>query len=145
VCTTPFLWTSCRIPEMHDLTAGSPGHRGQDDGVLAITEPDHGSDWILFDSSETGRNPAVAPQVRALLDGDHYVIHGQKSSWVSNGLCQHAALWVSLDLPKGMEGGGVACIPWTSPGSPGQAINKMGQRALNQGEISSTTFGSLAT
>jgi alkylation response protein AidB-like acyl-CoA dehydrogenase len=105
-------------------------------GCWAITEPDHGSDWILLDS-EQGKDPRIVPRVRALADGDHYVLNGQKSSWVSNGtIATHAALWVSLDPSKGMEGGGIAVVPLHLPGvSRGKPLNKLGQRALNQGEI----------
>ena len=105
-------------------------------GCWAITEPDHGSDWILLDVEE-GKNPKIVPQVRAVPDGDHYLINGQKSSWVSNGsIATHAALWVSLNPSMGMEGGGIAVVPLNLPGvSRGKPLNKLGQRALNQGEI----------
>jgi len=105
-------------------------------GCWAITEPDHGSDWILLDS-EQGKDPQIAPRVRAVAHGDHYVLKGQKSSWVSNGtIATHAAVWVSLDPSRGMEGGGIAVVPLNLPGvSRGKPLNKLGQRALNQGEI----------
>ncbi|HXZ38047.1 MAG TPA: acyl-CoA dehydrogenase family protein [Thermodesulfobacteriota bacterium] len=105
-------------------------------GCWAITEPDHGSDWILLDVEE-GKNPKIVPQVRAVPDGDHYLINGQKSSWVSNGsIATHAALWVSLNPSIGMEGGGIAVVPLNLPGVfRGKPLNKLGQRALNQGEI----------
>jgi alkylation response protein AidB-like acyl-CoA dehydrogenase/nitroreductase/NAD-dependent dihydropyrimidine dehydrogenase PreA subunit len=105
-------------------------------GCWAITEPDHGSDWILFDGPDSG-NPVVAPQVRAVLDGDEYVINGQKSSWVSNGtIATHAALWLTLDPDKAYDAGGIAVIPLDLPGvSRGAPLNKLGQRDLNQGEI----------
>ena len=105
-------------------------------GCWAITEPDHGSDWILLDVEE-GKNPKIVPQVRAIPDGDHYLINGHKSSWVSNGsIATHAALWVSLNPSIGMEGGGIAVVPLNLPGVfRGKPLNKLGQRALNQGEI----------
>jgi len=105
-------------------------------GCWAVTEPDHGSDWIHFEG-EYSRDPKCAPSVRAVLDGDEYVINGQKSAWVSNGtIATHAALFLSLDPSAGMWGGGVAVIPLALPGiSRGKPVNKMGQRALDQGEI----------
>jgi len=105
-------------------------------GCWAITEPDHGSDWILFDGPES-RNPKCAPQVRAVKDGKYYIINGQKAAWVSNGtIATHAALYLSLDPSSGMAGGGIAVVPLDLPGvSKGKPLNKIGQRALNQGEI----------
>ncbi len=105
-------------------------------GCWAITEPDHGSDWILFDG-EYSRDPKCAPQVVAALDGDDYIINGQKAAWVSNGtIATHASLFVSLDPSSGMENSGVAVVPLDLPGvTRGKPLNKLGQRALNQGEI----------
>ncbi len=138
VCTTPFLWNMLSPhEEMHELTRKfCADTTGQMTGCWAITEPDHGSDWILFDA-DGPRNEAVAPSVRAVLDGDHYVINGTKAAWVSNGtIAKYAALFLSLDPSMGMEGGGVACVPLDRPGvTRGKPLNKIGQRALNQGEI----------
>lgn len=104
-------------------------------GCWAITEPEHGSDWLLM--GEQLRDPKYAPQVRAVLDGDEYVINGQKSAWVSNGnIATHAALFFGLNPSLGMEGCGIAVIPLDLPGiSRGMPLDKLGQRALNQGEI----------
>jgi len=138
VCITPFAYAQLSPDsEVRDLTRKfCEDTEATMTGCWAITEPDHGSDWILLDG-EHAQNPAVTPQVRAVLDGDHYVINGQKSSWVSNGtFATHAALWLSLDPNRGMEGGGIAVVPLNLPGiSRGKPLNKMGQRALNQGEI----------
>jgi alkylation response protein AidB-like acyl-CoA dehydrogenase/nitroreductase/NAD-dependent dihydropyrimidine dehydrogenase PreA subunit len=123
--------------EMQELTRKfCADQEGKLTGCWAITEPDHGSDWILFDA-ESGKNPACAPQVVAQLDGDEYVINGQKSSWVSNGsFASHAALWLTLDPSQGMGAGGIAVLPLDLPGiTRGAPLNKLGQRALNQGEI----------
>lgn len=105
-------------------------------GCWAITEPDHGSDWIHFEG-ENAQNPACAGQVRAVLDGDEYVINGQKAAWVSNGtFASHSSLFLTLDASKGQEGGGIAAIPLDLPGvSRGKPLEKIGQRDLNQGEI----------
>jgi alkylation response protein AidB-like acyl-CoA dehydrogenase len=105
-------------------------------GCWAITEPDHGSDWILWQGDNSG-NPKVAPQTVAIKEGDHFIIDGQKSAWVSNGtIASHAALFVTFDRSMGMNNCGVAIVPLNLPGiSRGKPLNKLGQRALNQGEI----------
>ena len=105
-------------------------------GCWAITEPEHGSDWMLSEG-EYSRDPKIAPTVRAVLDGDEYVLNGQKSAWVSNGtIATHAALFFGLEPCQGMENCGIATISLDYPGvSRGKPLNKMGQRALNQGEI----------
>ena len=138
VATTPFTWAMMSPePDMQELVKNFVADKeAKMVGCWAITEPDHGSDWILFDGEESA-NPAVAPQVRAVLDGDEYVINGQKSSWVSNGtIANYAALWVTLNPDQAYEAGGIACIPLDLPGiSRGAPLNKLGQRDLNQGEI----------
>ena len=105
-------------------------------GCWAITEPDHGSDWILFEGENT-QNPACGGQVRAVPDGDEYVINGQKSAWVSNGtFATHSSLFLSMDPSKGQEAGGIVAMPLDLPSvSRGKPLEKMGQRDLNQGEI----------
>ncbi len=108
----------------------------EDDGRLigcwAITEPDHGTDWTLG-----GDDPRCGPSVKAVLKGNEYVINGQKSAWVSNGtIATHAVLHVGLDPDKGMTGQGIALIPLDLAGiTHGKALDKIGQRPLNQGEI----------
>jgi alkylation response protein AidB-like acyl-CoA dehydrogenase len=105
-------------------------------GCWAGTEPNHGSDFITIGSPDH-HNPAIVPDVRACLDGDDWVIRGQKSSWVSLGtIATHALAFLSVDPAHGMSGNGVAVIPLEQPGvSKGPALNKLGQRPLNQGEI----------
>jgi alkylation response protein AidB-like acyl-CoA dehydrogenase len=105
-------------------------------GCWAITEPDHGSDWILG-ADPVMENPKTAPSLKAVLKGDEYILNGQKSAWVSNGtIATHATLHVCLDPSKGMHGTGIAVIPLDLPGiTRGKPLNKLGQRPLNQGEI----------
>ena len=101
-------------------------------GCWAITEPDHGSDWILG-----GNYPLCGPSVKAVLKGDEYILNGEKSAWVSNGtIATHATLHVNLDPSRGMQGQGLAIIPLNLPGiTRGKPLDKMGQRPLNQGSI----------
>ena len=81
---------------------------GEISGCWAITEPNHGSDWMNAVDT-TNDNAKVGPDLRAKLYGDEYVLNGQKSSWVSNGaLATHATLHVALDESAGMQGTG-AC------------------------------------
>ncbi len=101
-------------------------------GCWAITEPDHGSDWLLG-----LEEPSCGPSLRGALKGDKYVINGQKAAWVTNGnIATHAMLHVGLQPEKGMKGQGLALIKLDLPGiSRGKPLDKMGQRPLNQGEI----------
>jgi alkylation response protein AidB-like acyl-CoA dehydrogenase len=65
------------------------------------------------------------------------VIRGQKAAWVSNGtIATVAALFCTIDGDQGFKGGGVAVVPLDLPGvSRGKPLDKIGQRALDQGEI----------
>ena len=110
--------------------------KGELIGCWAITEPDHGTDWLLAHMEEN-KDAKITPDVKAIQKGDEYIISGQKSAWVSNGsIATHASLHVSLDPAQGMRGTGVAVVRLDLPGvSRGKPLDKMGQRPLNQGEI----------
>ncbi len=105
-------------------------------GCWAITEPEHGSDTLLF-GTEQFRDSGITFQVQARRDGDDWIISGQKSAWVSNGtIATHACTFLTIDPSRGMDGGGVAVIPLDLPGvSKSPPLRKLGQRDLNQGEI----------
>jgi len=105
-------------------------------GCWAITEPEHGSDQLLVGTPEFS-DPRIQPQVRARRDGDQWIISGQKSAWVSNGtVATHALTFLCTDPARGFAGSGVAIVPLDLPGvSKGKPLDKLGQRALNQGEI----------
>ncbi|MBI2913508.1 MAG: acyl-CoA/acyl-ACP dehydrogenase, partial [Chloroflexi bacterium] len=105
-------------------------------GCWAITEPHHGSDSLLIGSDQFQREE-LAFDLQARPDGDEWVINGQKSAWVSNGtIATHALTFLSVDRSRGQAGSGVAVIPLDQPGvTRGKPLNKLGQRALNQGEI----------
>ena len=105
-------------------------------GCWGITEPDHGTDWVMG-TTEDFNDPRCGPSVKAVLHGDEYIINGQKAAWVSNGtIATHAALHVGLDPALGMHGTGLAVVPLDLPGvSRGKPLDKMGQRPLNQGEL----------
>jgi alkylation response protein AidB-like acyl-CoA dehydrogenase len=105
-------------------------------GCWAITEPGHGSDLLMVGTPQF-KESATAGDMRARRDGDDWVISGQKSAWVSNGtVATHALAFITTAPEQGPSGGIVAFIPLNSPGiSRAKPLNKLGQRALNQGEI----------
>jgi alkylation response protein AidB-like acyl-CoA dehydrogenase len=105
-------------------------------GCWAITEPDHGSD-TLAPYTEQFSKPECAGSVRARLDGDEWVINGTKAAWVSMGtVATQAAVYLTIEPEMGMAGGGICIVPLDLPGvSRGKPLDKLGLRALNQGEI----------
>lgn len=105
-------------------------------GCWAITEPNHGSDELGV-GTDSFTNKSAAGNCRATLKDDSWVISGQKSQWVSNGsIASHALLFCTIDPDDGMNGGGIAIVPLDLAGvSRGVPLDKIGQRALNQGEI----------
>jgi acyl-CoA dehydrogenase len=107
-------------------------------GCWSITEPDHGSDVLDFEGklSATGTDRG-RPNCVARKKGDQYVINGQKSSWVSNGtIAEAAALFCAVDDGDDDVRHAVFVLPLDLAGvSKGKALDKIGQRALNQGEI----------
>ncbi len=105
-------------------------------GCWAVTEPNHGSDSLAFDLPQFA-DASIRPDCIATPDGDEFVIRGQKAAWVSNGtIATVATLFCTIDPTQGFKGGGVALVPLDLPGvSRGRPLDKLGQRALNQGEI----------
>lgn len=105
-------------------------------GCWAVTEPDHGSDTLAV-SEPSFRDPKIRPNCIARKDGKHWVIRGQKAAWVSNGtIATVATLFCTIDPSHGFEGGAICIVPLDLPGvSRGKPLDKVGQRALNQGEI----------
>jgi len=112
----------------------SPG--AKEIGCWAITEPDHGSDTLGFNQSHFN-DPGVKANCIARREGNDFVINGQKAAWVSNGtIADVAALFCTIGGEQGFKGGGVALVPLDLPGvSRGKPLDKIGQRALNQGEL----------
>jgi len=105
-------------------------------GCWALTEPEHGSDWVLAGQSETA-GAKCAPSLKTVLKGDEYILNGQKAAWVSNGtIATHAVLHVGIDPERGMGGTGIAIVPLDLEGiTKGKPLDKIGQRPLNQGGI----------
>jgi acyl-CoA dehydrogenase len=105
-------------------------------GCWAITEPDHGSDQIVYATSPD-LETLGKPNCIARKDGDAYVVSGQKAAWVSNGtIAEAAALFCAVDDGDGIKGVGGFVVSLDEPGvTRGKPLDKIGQRALNQGEI----------
>lgn len=105
-------------------------------GCWAITEPNHGSDTLDFGgdikADEYSRWDCIA-----VKDGDNFVLNGQKAAWVSNGvIAEAAALFCGCDMGDGKVQRAIFVVPLNLDGvSRGKPLNKIGQRALPQGEI----------
>lgn len=105
-------------------------------GCLANTEPDHGTNLTRV-GEEFYRDPQFRRNVQARLDGDEWVLNGQKSAWISGGsICTHAFVSAGVDPSEGLKGGSFFFCPLNLKGiSFGKPLEKIGQRELNQGEI----------
>ncbi len=101
----------------------------------AITEPDHGSDVLVY-ADHLADMPG-RPNCTAHRHGDSWVIRGQKSAWVSNGtIASTAALFCWVEQADGPSGMGAFLVDLDDPAvQRGKPLDKLGQRALNQGEI----------
>jgi alkylation response protein AidB-like acyl-CoA dehydrogenase len=108
---------------------------GKHIGCWPITEPAHGGhDAMLAAMAGSG----ISFDMLARRDGDEWVLRGQKAAWVSNGtVATHGLVMMSAEDQDGGEPGfGIAFVPLDLPGiSRGKPLDKIGQRALNQGEI----------
>lgn len=114
-------------------------------GCWMITHPDKGSDVQVLDMARewTPGQPGNKGNVWGRIEGDEIVINGQCSAWVSNGAVAQVALGYlgaeydgSFHEKDGRPHGMAVIIPLDLPGvSKGKPLDKMGQRALPQGEI----------
>ncbi|MFH8736758.1 acyl-CoA dehydrogenase family protein [Streptomyces sp. NPDC017964] len=91
--------------------------------ALAVTEPDHGSD-------------AAGIRTRAVRDGDHYVLSGQKA-WISNApYAQWFVVFATVDPSLRARGVTAFVIDRDTPGlTVGRPMRKMGQRAIVNAEV----------
>ncbi len=106
-------------------------------GCWGITEPVAGSDMLDWDGLAAHPKPDWGrPSLIARQAGDKIVLNGQKSAWVSNGVtAQYCNLFTCFDRGRGREGIHIY-VPLDLPGvGRGKPLDKMGQRALPQGEI----------
>ncbi|WP_324731197.1 acyl-CoA dehydrogenase family protein [Pseudomonas paeninsulae] len=114
-------------------------------GCWMITHPDKGSDIMVYDMKREWPQGQVGNKgnVTAKVGKDEIVINGQCSAWVSNGPVAQVALgYIAADYgdgyfdADGRPHGVAVIIPLDLPGiSRGKPLEKIGQRALPQGEI----------
>jgi alkylation response protein AidB-like acyl-CoA dehydrogenase len=107
-------------------------------GCWGITEPDHGSNLVDFDGKLMHPGATAGrPNCVATIKGDEVVINGQKSAWVSNGtIAQYSAVFCACDRGNGELEKVALVVPLDAKGvTRGRPLEKMGQRALPQGEI----------
>lgn len=130
-----------QFPGLYAALAGNMEMVNYCDGKLGcwgITEPDHGSD-----SLDPGGDVAATdgdygrPNCVARIEGDRIIVNGQKSAWVSGGtVAEVCALYCFLEEDGETRPGVSLIVPLDLPGvTKGRALEKMGLRALNQGEI----------
>ncbi len=109
-------------------------------GCWAATEPEHGTDVLdanrqIFDP----RGVYGQPDCIATLHDDRVVINGRKADWISNGtIAGVCILQCAADTGGGPNlGQGCAVIvPLDAKGvRRGRPLDKIGQRALNQGAV----------
>lgn len=130
------------FPVMYSLLAGNLEMARYCEGKLgcwAITESDHGSD-MLHPGNELGApgKPYGQPNCTARIVGDKVVINGQKAAWISGAMtAQVCALFCHHVDEQGRTSPGVAVIvPLDLPGvTRGKPLDKIGFRAMNQGEL----------
>jgi len=114
-------------------------------GCWMITHPDKGSDIMVYDMKREWPQGQVGNKgnLAAKVGKDEIVINGQCSAWVSNGAVAQVALgYIAADYgdgyfdADGRPHGVAVIIPLDLPGvSRGKPLDKIGQRALPQGEI----------
>jgi acyl-CoA dehydrogenase len=90
---------------------------------MAITEPSFGSD-------------SAAVQTTAVLDGDHYVINGEKIFVTAGGRCDAVVVWASLDRSKGRAAIKSFVVEKGTPGMVVERLeHKLGIRASDTATI----------
>lgn len=109
---------------------------GRFHGCWGVTEPDHGSDYLMIIRGEEieriGRGNVIARQ-----DGDSWVISGQKSAWVSSApTATHCGLHVQVEGTKTLAHGMFVVIPLDAEGvRKGKPADMLGMRDDPQGEL----------
>ncbi len=75
-------------------------------------------------------------KTRANLEGDHYVLNGQKCFITNASFAAFYTIFATIDPSKGTKGICGFIVPRESPGlSIGKVEDKMGQRSLNVAEV----------
>jgi isovaleryl-CoA dehydrogenase len=96
---------------------------GEHIGALAMSEPNAGSD-------------VVSMKLRAVKNGDHYVLNGSKM-WITNGPDANVyVVYAKTDIDKGPHGITAFIIERDYPGfSRGPKLDKLGMRGSNTCEL----------
>ena len=114
-------------------------------GCWIGTQPDRGSDGLMLYPQERHASATQGNKgnLTAVVSGADIVINGQSSAWVSNGpVAQVGLLTIAADYgggffdeeghPRGVE----VIVPLDLPGvNRGKPLEKLGKRALPQGEV----------
>lgn len=130
-----------QMPGLYSALAGNMEMVDYCDGKLGcwgITEPDHGSDSLDPDGGISAQGGEYGrPNCVARIEGDKIIVNGQKSAWVSGGtVAEVCALYCFIEEDGKARPGISLIVPLDLPGvTKGKALEKMGLRALNQGEI----------
>jgi alkylation response protein AidB-like acyl-CoA dehydrogenase len=130
-----------QMPGLYSALAGNMEMVDYCDGRLGcwgITEPDHGSDSLDPDGGIAAPDGNYGrPNCVARIEGDKIIVNGQKSAWVSGGtVAEVCALYCFVEEDGKARPGISLIVPLDLPGvTKGKALEKMGLRALNQGEI----------
>jgi acyl-CoA dehydrogenase len=91
--------------------------------AMAITEPSFGSD-------------SAAVQTTAVLDGDHYVLNGEKIFVTAGARCDSVVVWASLDRSKGRAAIKSFVVEKGTPGMQVERLeHKLGIRASDTATI----------
>ena len=124
--------------ELAELCAGKLG-------CWIGTQPDRGSDGLMLYPQERHASATQGNKgnLTATVSGGDIVINGQSSAWVSNGpVAQVGLLTIAADYGEGFfdeEGhprGVEVIVPLDLPGvNRGKPLEKLGKRALPQGEV----------
>lgn len=135
------------FPRQMALAAGNRELAGLCEGRIGcwlVTQPDKGTDLGVFSKVDlTPGQVGNKGNLVARIAGDEIVINGQSSAWVSNGTVAQVVLcYMSCDYgdgfydADGVPNGIAMIVPLDRPGvSRGKQLDKIGQRALPQGEI----------
>jgi alkylation response protein AidB-like acyl-CoA dehydrogenase len=92
-------------------------------GAFALTEPEAGSD-------------AASIRTRAIREGDHYVLNGQKRFITHGGIADLYVVFATVDPALGREGITAFIVEASTPGvSAGKKERKMGMRASHTGDV----------
>ena len=107
-------------------------------GCWGITEPEHGSDMIDGNAAVAAANGSYGrPSCVARIVGDKIIVNGQKSAWVSGAMtAEVCALYCHVEEDGKTRPGVALIVPLDLTGvSRGKSLDKMGFRAMNQGEL----------